>query len=260
MKIISRRGRAPNTNDTAEHLAVLQSCIDPIYYLNNYYQIEHPVQGTTNITLHSYQEEYVRTLYFNPNVIAVMPRQAGTTTITLGYLLWEAMFRVNQRIVISAVNVAQAAQLCRIMNTGVQLTPAFIRPIVKRLTRTTVEFDNGSRLIIGVNTPNFLQGTTPTRVYLDNFAHASPKLQHDTWQGLVPSLTLGCGCIIASAPNGVSDTFAQFWHGANTSNTLFTPFKKTVNDMTQFDQHWRAMMRKALGESAWRRDFECEFV
>lgn len=260
MKIHSRRARAQLPNTTSDQVAILQSCMDPVYYLNNYYQVQHLVQGTTTITLFPYQEEYVRALYFNQSVIAVMPRQAGTTAVTIGYLLWEAMFRSNQRIVISAPNVAQAAFLCQVMSTGVQLTPAFIRPIVKRLTRSAVEFDNGSRLFIGVNSPNLVQGMTPTRVYLDNFANASPKLQHDTWQGLIPAVSIGCGCIMASTPNTANDTFATMWHNANTQRTFLMPFKKTVNDMAQHDPQWRLMMRKAVGESAWRRDFECEFT
>jgi hypothetical protein len=273
MKIISKRGRQFTKRSLFDQATIIQSCTDdPVYFLNNYYYVPHPVKIQTRLTLHPYQEDYIKTVLRNKYVIAVMPRNAGTTCVSLGYLVWNALFHANQNIIIGAIDVTSAAILWHQVQHAVTATPPFLRPVIDKMNVNSIELKNGSCISIRVCSGVFALGMNPTLVYLDNFAYALPKIQHDTFFSLQTALAARKGsCIIASTPNGLSNTFANVWSNANTipwgypggpvnPGLRFTPFKKTAVDMPQYNVHWENMMKKALGESAYRRDYGCEFT
>ena len=72
-------------------LAIMTCRDDPIYFIENYVKVQHPVHGLIPLELFEYQKEYVRTLHTNDSIISKMGRQMGKTSVTLAYMLWAAI-------------------------------------------------------------------------------------------------------------------------------------------------------------------------
>src|SRR5690606_3027040 len=68
---------------------------DPLYFIENYVKIQHPVKGDILFSPYDYQKRMVDNFHNNRFNIAMLPRQCGKTTIAAAYLLWYAMFNMD---------------------------------------------------------------------------------------------------------------------------------------------------------------------
>lgn len=264
-KIISKRGRHPDRFlpklrlKRAEVDEIRKCAIDPIYFMENYIFFQHPINGLIKQPLDQHQIDYVTTINKVQNVIAMMPRQIDVTGQSMAFLLWEALFKTDQRIIACGINVSQARHMCDILKTIVTQLPSFLKPAIKVLRRTEIVFDNGSSIHTYFMTPGVLKGRTFTRLYLDCFALAPDHIQKDMWLTFAPSIPHGGRVLMASTPHGKSNSFALLWAEANKPLSVFVPFKRTVDDLP-FSDSWKQQMRTQVGELVWRRDYLCEFV
>lgn len=263
MKIVSKRGRERGGQEASDEFKKheVEACAaSPVYFINNYIYTQIPLRGPALLTLRDYQEQFVDTIFQHQNVVAVISRMAGTSTVSLACALWEALFTPDTTIVVSANSASQAIQLADILRLQISHVPAWLRPRTTRWSRSTVQLENGSKVIVTVTSPNAISGSKVSRLYFDSFAHCTDRMQFDTWLSISALIAKGTKCVIASSPNGKLNTFAQLWHNSTLYKpSLFFPFKKTVNDMKHLDPQWKAMMKVAVGESTWKREFECEF-
>ena len=261
MKIISKRGRASGKLSTKQN--VFQFCkTDPIYFINKYVKLNNTASGSLTFKLHNYQEEYLLFLMKNPLTVAVMARQAGTTSISIALALWDAMFNPGRLIMLGSVNNSGVQVMFEMLNFMLSSVPSWLRPQLARTTKSpaSLQFTNGSRITIGVTSPNLFLGMAADRIYLDNFAYNTPKVQAEVFTTIAPLMTQGTVITIASAPNGVSNMFAKLYSDAmNGKSPVMSPFKKTIHDMPQFDSYWKGLMRASMGGSAFEREYECEF-
>jgi hypothetical protein len=67
-------------------------CCDPesgyLYFMDNFFYIQHPTQGSIQYHPYEYQERLINTYHNYRYSIALMPRQSGKSTSAAGYLLW----------------------------------------------------------------------------------------------------------------------------------------------------------------------------
>ena len=81
-------------------------CCDPdtgfMYFMDNFFYIQHPTQGSIQYHPYEYQERLINTYHNYRYSIALMPRQSGKSTSAAGYLLWYAMFVSDATILIAA--------------------------------------------------------------------------------------------------------------------------------------------------------------
>ena len=90
-----KRGHIKTTYNRFK-LQELKKCLkDPVYFLENYMKIQHPVKGAIDFHPYDYQRELIEIYANNRSSIALMPRQSGKTTCAAGFLLWRAMFHAD---------------------------------------------------------------------------------------------------------------------------------------------------------------------
>ena len=81
---------------TNEEILEFAKCTDsatgPFYFLTNYFNIQHPVQGQIKYHPYEYQERLLQTYHNYRFNINMLPRQTGKTTTAAIYLAWYAMF------------------------------------------------------------------------------------------------------------------------------------------------------------------------
>ena len=81
---------------TKKQVNELEKCLNPVtgvfHFLENYFNIQHPIKGRLIYKAYPFQLKLLHTYHnyrFNVNLL---PRQTGKTTTASGYLLWRAMF------------------------------------------------------------------------------------------------------------------------------------------------------------------------
>jgi len=263
MKIISKRGR---TNPTAsllsrDQLVEIQNCrSNPNYFISTYIKYLDVTSGPQVLSPRNHQLEYVNNLHQARNLIAMMPRQTGSTIISIAFMLWEAMFTDNQRILMQGVNVGNTKTMCDTLTFMLNHLPNFLRSLISVQRRTEVVFSNGSFLRVGAISPNSMRGMSLTRAYFDCFAYAPPPLQQSMVFEFMPAMAQGCKINLTSVPNGPNNVFAAIWADACSSkNSNFTAFKRTVDDIS-YSVLWKHRTQAMMGQAAYSREYMCEFV
>lgn len=270
-----KRGHTKNTYDLYK-LKELKRCMtDPVYFVETYMKIQHPVRGTINFDLYDYQRELLELYAFNRMSVALLPRQSGKTTCAAGFLLWRAMFTPDSTILVASYQHASASEIMQRIRFAYEEFPDFLRAGVLEYNKGTITFDNGSRIISTATTEKTGRGYALSLIYLDEFAFVEARMAQEFWTSLSPTLSTGGSCIITSTPNSETDQFSDIWKNANDVYDEFgniRPDGLGANGFKSYTIDWRDVprpeshaefeekMKSQIGEERWLREFECQFI
>jgi len=271
--------KAPHRKETytETELEEFAKCADPIngpmYFLNNFFNIQHPVQGKMLYHPFEYQKRLINNYHTNRFSISLMPRQTGKSTSAAGYLLWYAMFVPDATILIAAHKYLGAQEIMQRIRYAYELCPNHIRAGATSYNKGSLEFDNGSRIVSQTTTENTGRGMSITLLYLDEFAFVRPTIAKEFWTSITPTLSTGGKAIITSTPNSDEDQFAYIWKGAlktedefgnQRANGLgingFKAFRAFWREHPDRDDAWAEEQRSQLGDERFRREMDCDFV
>lgn len=263
MKIISKRGREGfKTTLSKEQISELLKCAsDPLYFMRRHVQLPSSSSNsnTCQMRLQNHHVDYVSIVNSKNHVIAVMPRQSGMTTMSLAFVLWEALYKLNHRVAVFGTGQNMTNNMYNIVTHMLSHLPAHLRPTIKGNRRSYIEFDNGSSLIFESLNVNSMRGRTLNRVFLDSFASTAEIIQRVIYNDICATMILGGKILMTSTPRGSNNTFAAAWKDAFKPSSSFTPFRKTINDMS-FSDSWKKTTRAKVGEDVWRQEYMCEFI
>lgn len=260
---------------TAEMIEELKACADqehgPMFFMENFMMIQHPIKGRMKFAPFEYQRELCDVYHDFRYSIAMIGRQLGKTTLAAGYLLWYAMFVPDSTILIAAHKREGANEIMQRIRFCYEELPDHIRAAVTEYNKGSISFDNGSRILAQATTPNTGRGLSLSLVYLDEFAFVPPKIAREFWTSLSPTLSTGGKCIITSTPNVDDDQFAEIWH--NSQNTIDEYGNETGIGINGFkgyyanwkahpdrDEAWARVERGKIGQERFEREHECKFV
>jgi hypothetical protein len=260
---------------TDEQLQEFMACADPVsgpqYFLDNFFYIQHPVQGKMLYHPWDYQKRLIDTYHNYRYSISMMPRQTGKSTSAAGYLLWMAMFRPDSTILIAAHKYTGSQEIMQRIRYAYELCPDHIRAGVTSYNKGNLDFENGSRIVSTTTTENTGRGMSITLLYADEFAFVRPTIAREFWTSISPTLATGGKAIITSTPNSDEDQFALLWKGANRCEDEygnptelgmngFKAFRSYWNEHPDRDEKWAAEQRAQLGDDRFRREMGCEFI
>ena len=261
---------------TDKMMADLQKCSDPVtgpmYFMENFLQIQHPTKGSIQFEPFEFQKKLVKNYHENRFSINMLPRQTGKTTCASAYLLWYAMFVPDSQILIAAHKYTGAQDIMNRFRYAYESVPDFIRPGIYSYNRNTIEFDNGSRVKATTTTENTGRGMSLSVIYCDEFAFVNPPNKaKEFWTALSPTLATGGKCIITSTPNSDEDQFALLWKEANKNLDEngevmkvgvngFAAYKAHWSEHPDRDEEWARDEKSRIGIERFRREHECEFI
>ena len=260
---------------TEQQLKEFMKCADPIngpfYFMDNFFYIQHPMQGKMLYNAYEYQQRLIQTYHNYRFSISMMPRQTGKSTSAAGYLLWYAMFKPDSTVLVAAHKYAGAQEIMQRVRYAYESCPDHIRAGAVSYNKGSLEFDNGSRIVAQTTTENTGRGMSISLLYADEFAFVRPTIAKEFWTSISPTLATGGGAIITSTPNSDEDQFAFLWKGANKmedhhGNPIevgingFRAYRAYWNEHPDRDEKWAAEQRAALGEDRFRREMDCEFI
>jgi hypothetical protein len=260
---------------TDQQLEDFIKCADPddgpMHFMDNFFWIQHPVQGKMAYHPFEYQTRLISTYHNYRYSISMMPRQTGKSTSAAGYLLWFAMFKPDSTILVAAHKYAGAQEIMQRVRYAYESCPDHIRAGVVSYNKGSIEFDNGSRIVAQTTTENTGRGMSITLLYADEFAFVRPTIAKEFWTSISPTLATGGKAIITSTPNSDEDQFALLWKGANKMEDAhgnetevgingFRAYRSYWDEHPDRDEQWAAEQRAALGDDRFRREMGCEFI
>jgi len=253
----------------------LQKCEDPdtgpMYFMENFMFIQHPVKGKLKFQPFQYQRELCDVYHNYRYSIAMIGRQLGKTTLAAGYLLWYAMFKPDSVILIAAHKREGASEIMEKIRYCYEELPDHIRAGASEYNKQSMKFDNGSRIISQATTPSTGRGYALSLVYLDEFAFVQPRIAKEFWTAISPTLSTGGKCIITSTPNVDDDQFAQIWHDSqitideygndtDTGKNGFKGYHETWRGHPDRDEEWAKQERSKTSDDRFEREHECKFI
>lgn len=260
---------------TEQQLEEFMKCADPVtgpmYFMDNFFYIQHPTKGKMLYHPFDYQRRLIDTYHNYRFSISMMPRQTGKSTSAAGYLLWVAMFRPDSTILIAAHKYTGSQEIMQRIRYAYELCPDHIRAGVTSYNKGNLDFENGSRIVSTTTTENTGRGMSISLLYADEFAFVRPGIAKEFWTSISPTLATGGKAIITSTPNSDEDQFALLWKGANKcedsyGNTTevgingFRAYRSYWNEHPDRDDKWADEQRAQLGDDRFRREMNCEFV
>jgi len=230
---------------------------DPVYFMQNYIKIQHPVKGTVPFELFEYQIKMVLGVHENRSVVALYPRQMGKTTVVAMYILWFALFESDKLCIIASKAMNHAVEIMSRIKFAYEELPSWIKCGCTFYNRTSIEFDNGSKIKSEATSEKTGRGSSPSILFIDEIAFISRRIQDELWASLAPSLSTGGKFILTSTPNGDSDLFATVWRGAQSGLNSFHPLHAEYHEHPERGQAYYDEMLGKLGELKTRQEILC---
>lgn len=260
---------------TDDQLREFMACADPVtgpmYFLDNFFYIQHPTRGRMLYKPFEYQRRLVDTYHNYRFSISMLPRQTGKSTTAAGYLLWYAMFQSDATVLVAAHKYTGSQEIMQRVRYAYESVPDHIRAGATNYNKGSIEFDNGSRIVSATTTENTGRGMSISLLYADEFAFVRPTIAREFWTSISPTLATGGKAIITSTPNSDEDQFAMLWKGANRTEDEFgnptavgqngfKAYRAFWNEHPDRDEKWAQEQRAALGADRFRREMDCEFI
>lgn len=179
--------QASDTEYRTQWTQILKCTNDPKYFIEKYFKVHTPVDGLTNITLNRKQCKMLKAMQKKTFVIDVREeRQIGASTVYCGYILWMAIFKNDSSILISSRRFKDAENLRVKINVGYDNLPDYMRIGKSVDNKRSLEFENGSRIVLGNSDPDHLRGWTVNLAILDDFDCYSVDTQKDFYSYGIP--------------------------------------------------------------------------
>lgn len=260
---------------TSNEVKELYMCMDekdgPMYFMRNFFYIQHPVRGRLLFDPFEYQIELIYNYHNNRFSINMLGRQMGKTTCAAGYLLWYAMFNPDVTILIAAHKYTGAQEIMQRIRYAYESCPDHIRCGAVSYNKGSIEFDNGSRIVSATTTETTGRGMSISLLYCDEFAFVRNTIAREFWTSISPTLSTGGKAIVTSTPNSDEDQFATIWKQANnkfddygnemkTGRNGFAPIIFPWHHHPERDDKWASQERSSIGIDRFEREHECKFV
>lgn len=246
---------------TPDQIVELQKCAkDPVYFIRNYVKIQHPTRGSVPFELYDYQLEMIDAVHNHKDTILLCSRQLGKTTVVSMYILWMTTFQEDVVAIIASKAMSHATEIMSRIKYAYEELPDWLKAGCKFYNRTSIEFDNGSKIKSEATTEKTGRGSSPTIVFLDEIAFISKRIQDELWASLAPALSTGGKFVLTSTPNGDDELYANLWRGAMSGQNSFFPVKVLWHQHPDRGPEYYEEMKGKLGPVKARQELDCEFL
>ena len=237
---------------------IIRSGKDPVYFINNYARISHPMHGLIPFKLYDYQEELIEDFKDHRFNIILKARQLGISTVSAAYIAWMMLFHRDKNILVMATKFGTAGNLVKKVKAIVRNLPDWIRIAeVSVDNRTSFELTNGSQIKASSTSGDAGRSEALSLLVIDEAAHVDGL--DELWTGLYPTLSTGGRCIALSTPNGVGNWFHQTYIDADHQTNDFHPTLLMWDIHPDRDQDWFDKETKNMSRRQIAQELECNF-
>jgi hypothetical protein len=249
-----------------EQIEELVKCRDDVqYFIQNYVKIVTLDYGEVLFEPREYQIKTIEHLKNNRFFIGLWSRQSGKTTIVAAYALWYAIFHGDKNIGMVSNKESSAKRILDTIKRMYESLPVWLKPGVTEYAKTTITFDNGTKLIISATTADAFRGWPMNIIICDEFAFVPQNNAEEFWASNYPTISSSdtSKVIIISTPNGMFNIFHRLWVGANIDGedwNSFQPQKVTWESIPGKTKQWAKEQIRILGIHGFNQEFGCHFL
>ena len=237
---------------------IVKSGKDPVYFINNYAKISHPMRGLIAFNTYDFQTNLLQDFNdYRFNVI-LKARQLGISTITAAYVAWMMMFHRDKNVLVIATKFSTAANLVKKVKAIHKNLPDWMKIAEIEIdNRTSFELTNGSQIKASSTSGDAGRSEALSLLVIDEAAHVEGL--DELWTGLYPTLSTGGRCIALSTPNGVGNWFHQTCMDADLEKNDFHLVTLPWNVHPDRDQEWFDKETKNMSRRQIAQELECNF-
>jgi|TARA_R110002074_G_scaffold359731_2_gene532310 hypothetical protein len=237
---------------------VLKSGKDPVYFINNYAKISHPMRGLIPFKTYDFQTDLISDFNDHRFTVILKARQLGISTITAAYVAWMMMFHRDKNVLVIATKFGTAANLVKKVKAIHKHLPEWMKIASIFIdNRTSFELTNGSQIKASSTSSDAGRSEALSLLVIDEAAHVEGL--DDLWTGLYPTLSTGGRCIALSTPNGVGNWFHQTCVDAEIEKNDFRLIGLPWHVHPDRDQEWFEKETKNMSRRQIAQELECNF-
>lgn len=233
----------------------------PIYFLQRYAVIQHPMRGKIKFELFNYQKNALTQILENKFVIVCKARQIGFSTLVAGYALWLMLFNNDKSILCVATKQDTAKNLVGRLKTMYNGLPSWLHSKLEEDNKLSLRFANGSQIKAVPSSPDAGRSESLSLLIVDEAAHIDNA--EEIWNAASNALASGGQAILLSSPNGVGNFFHKEWVKA-TDQTIsgfkFHPIFLDWKVHPDRNAEWRKMETQKLGEQQAAQEHDADFI
>lgn len=247
---------------TEEQIQILSECSQDIWKFMPYVRIVHPDRGRIEFEPYIYQKKILKKLQDNRFVVGLWSRQSGKTTTICAFALWYAIFNADKVVGIASNKQTSAVDILARLKIMYEELPAWLKPGVQEYSKTFVNFDNGSKIMVAATSPDSFRGRTINLLILDEFAFVLKHKAEEFWASNLPTISASdeSRVVIISTPNGMFNLFHRIYLQAERKENTFVHVRSTWKDVPGRDKKWASDQKKNLGKQKFAQEYDCEFL
>jgi len=184
------------------------------------------------------------------------------TTTTVSFLLHYAIFNDNVSIAILANKASSAKDILSRLQISFENLPDWMQQGIKSWNKTSLELENGSKIITASTSASSVRGGTYNVIFLDEFAFVPNTVALNFMNSVYPTISSGkdSKVIICSTPCGLNH-FYKTWDDATKKQNDYVPLEILWNEVPGRDDEWRKKTIANLGsEKAFLQEFCTDFL
>ena len=237
---------------------IIKSGKDPVYFINNYAKISHPMRGLIPFKTYDFQTDLVNDYNDHRFTVILKARQLGISTITAAYVAWMMMFHRDKNVLVIATKFGTAANLVKKVKSIHKHLPHWMKIAEISIdNRTSFELSNGSQIKASSTSSDAGRSEALSLLVIDEAAHVEGL--EELWTGLYPTLSTGGRCIALSTPNGVGNWFHQTCVDADMEENDFHLVNLPWSVHPDRDQQWFDKETKNMSRRQIAQELECNF-
>ena len=231
---------------------------DPIYFINNYAKIVHPLKGLISFKTYPFQTQLLQDFNnYRFNVI-LKARQLGISTISAAYVLWLMMFYREKNVLVIATKFGTAANLVKKVKNIMKNLPDWLRlASISIDNRASFELSNGSQIKASSTSADAGRSEALSLLVVDEAAHI--ENMSELWAGLYPTISTGGRVIALSSPYGVGNWFHKICEGADQGTNDFHLTTLPWDVHPEHDNEWFEKETKNMSKREIAQEFLCNF-
>ena len=231
---------------------------DPVYFMNKYLKIQHPLRGLIPFKTFPFQDECVTDFNDHRFNIILKSRQLGLSTLVAAYAVWQAAFYKEKNILIIATKLAVAQNFIRKVKTYIKSMPKWLLvPEITANNKQQVEFSNGSQIKAVPTSEDAGRSEALSLLIVDEAAFV--RNFDELWMGLYPTLSTGGRAILLSTPNGVGGQYHEIYTKADRKENEFNAIKLMWDVHPERDDAWFDKETKNMSQKQVAQELLCDF-
>lgn len=238
---------------------------DPLYFIENYTKVVHPIKGLVKFELYPFQRQVLNHIHTNNSTILRKFRQAGMTTLCAGYILWFCMFNSHKTVMILSKDDDASKEVVARIKVMYEELPEWIKPTLLKNSEHTLKFENLSVVRSKASSKNTGRSISASLLVMDEMAFI--EFSESIWTASQPTLSTGGKIICLSTTNGVGNFFHTMWTQAIRKENSLSPLLINWRDHPEYNlvpgyehlhiKNWYENNRPKYSFKQWNQEFEC---